>query len=232
VGRKVDWGSRAAFGGERCHSEKRFLQPHQAAGGGAGGAAGWKDLGRGCQGRNTITLPAADAFSFLGGNLCSDYMDQDEIQFTVSKGSTPILPPHYRQNGIIGLLLRMAHVARSFTLNVKDLRQESEATKSAAWAGIKIFEAESPLFLAMPANSWGNLFYPLLYQPNRVEPCTASHQGCDISHHGRGCEPNGVHKHTDTPQVLGHDDEGPRGSSAGGALHLMVNLRATRARDR
>jgi hypothetical protein len=140
----------------------------------------------------TITLPPADAFSFLDGNLCSDYMDQDEIQFAVAKGNTPILPPHYRQNGINGLSLRMlAHVARgsngrgglkikltllAFPLDVDDLRQESEATQSAAWAGIKIFEAESPLFPAAPMGGWGNPLYPLLYQPNQVQPCTASNK--------------------------------------------------------
>ncbi len=51
----------------------------------------------------TITLPKAEDFSFLDGGLCSDYIDEDEIQFAITKGHTPVLPPQYRQHKITGL---------------------------------------------------------------------------------------------------------------------------------
>jgi hypothetical protein len=120
----------------------------------------------------TITLPRAEDFSFLDGGLCSDYIDEDEIQFAITKGHAPILPPQYRQHRITELSLRMlAHLARGsngrgglaikltllgFPLSIDELRQEGEATQSAAWAGIRLFEAECSLFFpAAPLNSWG-----------------------------------------------------------------------------
>jgi len=140
----------------------------------------------------TITLPPAEAFSFLDGTLASDYMDQDEINFVVSKGHTPILPTHYRRNHITGLALRMlVHLAKgsngrgglavkltllAFPRDVEDLREEGEATQHAGWAGIKIFEAESPLFPAAPLGQWGNPIYPLLYRHSISAPCTATNQ--------------------------------------------------------
>ena len=48
----------------------------------------------------TITLPKAEDFSFLDGGLCSDYKDEDEIQFAITKGHNPVLPPQYRQHKI------------------------------------------------------------------------------------------------------------------------------------
>jgi hypothetical protein len=140
----------------------------------------------------TITLPKAEDFSFLDGGLCSDYIDEDEIQFAITKGHTPVLPPQYRQHKITGLALRMlAHLARGsngrgglaikltllgFPLNVDELRQEGEATQSAAWAGIRLFEAECSLFPLAPLNSWGCPIYPLLHRVDGEKSCTASNQ--------------------------------------------------------
>jgi hypothetical protein len=99
----------------------------------------------------TITLLKAEDFSFLDGGLCPDYIDEDEVQFAITKGHATILPPQYRQHRITGLSLCMlAHLARGsngggclaikltllgFPLSVEELRQEGEATQSAAWAG-------------------------------------------------------------------------------------------------
>jgi len=140
----------------------------------------------------TITIPTADNFSFMDGGLCSDYMDGDEFSYTISKGTTPVLPTHYRRHGIIGLSLRLlAHMSKgsngrggplvkitilAFPLDVDELREECEATQSAAWAGIKVLEAECPLFPAAPPNSWGNPFFPLVYRANQELACTASRE--------------------------------------------------------
>jgi hypothetical protein len=151
----------------------------------------WAGVGR--EATVTITLPPAEAFSFLDGTLASDYMDQSEIEFVVAKGRTPILPTHYRRNNVGGLSLRMlVHLARgcnsrggglavkltllAFPRDMEDLREEGEATQSAGWAGIKIYEAESPLFPAAPLGQWGNPIYPLLYRHSTNTPCTASNQ--------------------------------------------------------
>ena len=140
----------------------------------------------------TITLPGADSFSFLDGGLCSDYVDQDEIQYAVSKGHNPVLPANYGQHKIGGLSLRMlAHIARgsngrgglaikltllAFPMAVDELRQESDAVQSAAWAGIKLFEAQCPLFPAAPPESWGCPMFPLLYRDGGANTCSASNR--------------------------------------------------------
>lgn len=140
----------------------------------------------------TITLPPAEAFSFLDGTLASDYMDESEIQFVVARGHTPVLPTHYRRNNIAGLSLRMlVHLARgsngngglavkltllAFPRDTEELRDQSDATQSAGWAGIKIYEAESPLFPAAPLGQWGNPIYPLLYRHSTRVACEASNQ--------------------------------------------------------
>jgi hypothetical protein len=140
----------------------------------------------------TITLPPAEAFSFLNGTLASDYIDQDEIRFVVPKGHTPILPTHFRRNNILGLSLRLlVHLAKgsngrgglavkltllAFPRDVEDLREEGEAMQHAGWAGIKIYEAESPLFPAAPLGQWGNPIYPLLYRHSVAMACTATNQ--------------------------------------------------------
>jgi hypothetical protein len=61
----------------------------------------------------TITMPRAESFSFLDGGLTSDYMDHDQVEFVISRGSVPIMPAHYQRNGVVGFSLHtIAHLAR------------------------------------------------------------------------------------------------------------------------
>jgi len=138
----------------------------------------------------SITVPTAEQFSFLDGTLCSDYIDHDEVDYVVSKGRTPILPPHYGRYKISGFSLRLvAHLSRgangrggltirltllAFPLNVDELRQECDATQSASWAGVRLLEQECPFFPNSASAAWGHPFYPLLYKSNARMPCTAS----------------------------------------------------------
>jgi hypothetical protein len=138
----------------------------------------------------TITVPTADHFSFLDGGLTSDYMDHDQVDYVVSRGHTPILPAQYEANKIGGFSLRLvAHLSRSsngrsglairitllvFPLGTDELRQETDATQSPAWAGIKLLEAECPLFPAAPLNSWGCPVYPFLHKADANGPFAAN----------------------------------------------------------
>jgi hypothetical protein len=140
----------------------------------------------------SITLPRAENFGFLDGGLTSDYMDHDQVEYVISRGSVPIMPAHYQRIGVQGFSLRtIAHLARGsngrgglalkitvliFPLDADELRQESPAVQSAAWAGIRLLEAECPLFPLAPLNSWGCPIFPILYRQDERVPCTASSQ--------------------------------------------------------
>jgi len=140
----------------------------------------------------TVTMPRAESFSFLDGGLASDYLDHDQVEYVVSRGSVPIMPTHHQRNGVLGFSLRtIAHLARGsngrgglalkitvliFPLDADELRQESPAVQSAAWAGIRLLEAECPLFPRAPLNIWGCPIFPLLYRQDGRIPCTASSQ--------------------------------------------------------
>ena len=138
----------------------------------------------------TLTLPTADSFSFLDGGLASDYMDHDEVTYAISRGHTPVLPAQFDAHKIGEFSLRMiVHLSRGsngrsglaikltlliFPLGADELRQETDAVQSPAWAGIKLLEAECGLFPGAPLNSWGCPVYPLLHRAKESIQCTAS----------------------------------------------------------
>jgi len=135
----------------------------------------------------SITLPEAQHFSFAGGSLCSDYVDQSAVKFNIAKGQEPVMPGDYATHKIGQFCLRtVAHLDKSsngrvgphiklttlaFPASAADTLDNDGGAQSPSWPGFRILEGAAPLFPRPPLGLWGAPILPLLAIHDRAETC-------------------------------------------------------------
>ena len=131
----------------------------------------------------SLKMPTGTAFKFAGGDLSSDLIPQENVQFSAAKDGRVILPMDWPEHGIGNFCLRaVAHLDKSsnsrsgpafkvtvlaFPLSVDEMDDLSAATQTAAWPGIRIAECQAELFPRAPPGAWGAPVWPLLNIGNR-----------------------------------------------------------------
>ena len=141
-------------------------------------ASGGKDL------MLIVKIPTGDEFKFDDGCLASNYLDEGDLEFSVTKAGTVLEEDQWEAAGIGNFSMRIvAHLDKAangpkghllkltamlFPLNKKQLQELSTVTKLAAWPGIKCYEEKCPLFPDAMADGWGTPFKPLLGIANRA----------------------------------------------------------------
>ena len=123
------------------------------------------------------------SFTFTGGLLYSEYLDQDKIELSFSKAGLPILPQDWAANNLGAVSLRaVAHLDKSSNKNNKarikytilavpmladELIELSDLTQHISWPGIKILEGYADFFPTSDEYNWGAPFMPLLCSRER-----------------------------------------------------------------
>ncbi len=118
------------------------------------------------------------AFTFSGGMLHSEYLDQVKVEVSFSKAGQPILPQDWPANNLGNVSFRaIAHLDKAsnrsskpqikFTIlavpmSADELVELSERTQHVSWPGIKILEGQADFFPQTGGDNWGAPFWPLL----------------------------------------------------------------------
>ena len=132
-----------------------------------------------------VDVPPGEAFTFEGGQLYSEYLDQERVKYRILKNGRILTEAEKKDNGVGDFCLRaITHLAKTsnsasgpsikVTVLVHHLGAEgignlSEATQSPSWPGIKLLEGQCQLFPPAAARSWGAPFLPLLNIADRGE---------------------------------------------------------------
>ena len=140
-----------------------------------------------------ITVPEGQHFSFAGGSLCSDYLDQSAVKFNVSKGQEPIMPGDYAAHKIGQFCLRIvAHLDKTsngragphiklttlvFPASAEATLDENGGAQSPSWPGFRVLEGAAPLFPRPPAGFWGAPILPLIAVQDRAAASQAVPDG-------------------------------------------------------
>ena len=133
---------------------------------------------------------SGQAFTFSGGLMYSEYLDQDKFEVSFSKGGQTILPQDWAENNLGSVSLRViAHLDKAsnrtgkakikFTviavpMSADALVELSDRTQHVAWPGIKILEGTADFFPTAEDVAWGAPFLPLLCcreRPNDSTTC-------------------------------------------------------------
>jgi hypothetical protein len=127
----------------------------------------------------TIKVPDGGAFTFGDGGLCSDYLDNDQLEYQVGsggRGSQTIPQAEYGEKGIGAFCVRMVcHLTRvtvksgvilTYTVLVfpgsaEEVESVSELAQSPSWPGLKLVDGELTL-LPLATSKWGCPVIPLL----------------------------------------------------------------------
>jgi hypothetical protein len=142
-------------------------------------AAKWWD----CDRDTMIEFPdmRGELFRFNSGNMCSEYISQDSLDYTVKKQGVVISDEERRQLGQFSIRM-VAHLDKAsngragpqfkttvlvFPRPVEQL-EDIEAAQSASWAGVKILEAKCEMFPIARRGEWGAPFYPLIVTSERA----------------------------------------------------------------
>jgi hypothetical protein len=136
-------------------------------------AAKWWD----CEKDLVIEFAAMNGaiFRFNRGEMCSEYIGQEMIDYTIKRNGVPLSREESDQLGNFSLRL-ICHLDKSsngrngphfkvtvlaFPNSPEEL-ENSAATSPANWPGIKIVEAKADMFPAARRGSWGAPCYPIL----------------------------------------------------------------------
>ena len=141
-------------------------------------ASGGKDL------MLIVKVPTGEEFKFNDGCMASNYIDDSNLEFSITKAGTVLEEDQWEAAGIGNFSMRIvAHLdkgangpkgpmvkltAMLFPLNRKQLQELSTVTKLATWPGIKCCEEKCSLFPDAMADGWGTPFKPLLGVANRA----------------------------------------------------------------
>ena len=139
-----------------------------------------------------ISMPDADKFSFVGGELSSDLLAQDNVKMSAMKGDNIILPSDWEASKVGDLCFRLlaypvmkssntklfvcSHIkftVLAFPMAANDMAELTDAKQSESWPGIKILEGKCEFF----PRSQGNIIVlvpvlPLLYTDRPAPNCT------------------------------------------------------------
>ena len=131
-----------------------------------------------------VKVPTGEEFKFSGGSLASNYVDEKDLTFSISKAGAVIEEENWEAAGVGNLSLRLvAHLDKSsngqkgplmkltvmiFPLSSEQLEKLSTATRNATWPGIKCMEEKCPFYPIDQTGSWGAPFRPLLNVNNRA----------------------------------------------------------------
>ena len=140
-----------------------------------------------------ITLPNAEMFSFAGGTLCSDFLDQEQCAYNFSKGNALIMPGDWAAHKIEKFCLRIVtHLDKSsnsrvgphikltvlvFPGSAEDTLNTHEGAQSVSWPGFRILEGQAEFFPRPPADTWGALLIPIVAVHNRAANCSSVPSG-------------------------------------------------------
>jgi hypothetical protein len=112
-----------------------------------------------------ISMPDADKFSFVGGELSSDLLAQDNVKMSATKGDNIILPSDWEASKVGDLCFRLlaypvmkssntklflcSHIkftVLAFPMAANDMAELTDAKQSESWPGIKILEGKCEFF--------------------------------------------------------------------------------------
>jgi len=132
-------------------------------------------------------------FRFSGGQMHSDFLDSDRVDFNFTRSEQPILPADWEANHVGNFTLRLiAHLDKtsnkSSSPKVKytvlatpgtadELLQLSDRAQHVSWPGIKLLEGTTQLFPLATEVQWGCPVLPLICTKDRGENITAYPSG-------------------------------------------------------
>jgi len=124
------------------------------------------------------------AFTFPGGQLHSNFMDQSCFEVAYSRGGQPILPQDWPAENIDQLALRaicyldklsnrrqepkIKFTILALPMTADALAQLSSHTQHVSWPGIKVLEGVADFFPAAPNGEWAAPVYPYLCTKDRA----------------------------------------------------------------
>ena len=145
-----------------------------------------------------VTVPDCTNFQFASGELCSDYLPQEAVKFTITKGDQLVLPTEWEGMKVGPFSLRLiAHLGKTsngrggphfrlsvlmFPYSVDQLADLSDATQSVSWPGIRIVENKSEFFPRSTLSFWGCPIFPLLNVADRADNCSTLPAAAHLRH--------------------------------------------------
>jgi len=124
------------------------------------------------------------AFTFPGGQLHSNFLDQASIDVSYSRAGQPILPTDWAAENIDQLSLRavcyldklsnkrgsprIKYTILATPMTAAALAELCGHTQHVAWPGIKVLEGTAKFHLAAPPGEWAAPVYPFLCVKDRA----------------------------------------------------------------
>ena len=131
-----------------------------------------------------VDIPPGEKFIFEGGQLHSEYLDQEQVKYRILKDGKILTEAEKKASGVGDFCLRaISHLGKTSNnasgpnikitvlvhhLGADGITNLSEATQSPSWPGIKLLEGQCQLFPPAAAGSWGAPILPLLDVASRA----------------------------------------------------------------
>ena len=143
-----------------------------------------------------VEMPPGEMFTFEGGHLYSEYLDQERVKYRILKDGKILSENEKKENGVGDFCLRaVTHLTKTSNgasgpnmkitvlihhLGTEGIMNLTEATQSPSWPGIKLLEGQCQLFPPAAAKSWRAPFLPLLNIENRAENSSRVPDGAQL----------------------------------------------------